>query len=132
MKGFDLKMDQIHNDTTSVTVSGAYDAQNPKAVQLKRGHNKDGRPDLKQLVYSLCVTADGAVPVHFKAYDGNQTDDGVHLETWNRLRTLLRHPRFIYVADWRRAHHFAILRDIAANWHASTAPRRRRVSNSGR
>src|SRR5499433_2858728 len=99
MNGFDLKMDQIHNDTTSVTVSGAYDRQNPKAVRLKRGHNKDGRPDLKQLVYSLCVSSDGAVPVHFKAYDGNQTDDGIHLETWNRLRTLLRHPRFIYVAD---------------------------------
>jgi transposase len=99
IKGFDLKMDQIHNDTTSVTVSGAYDGQNAKAVQLKRGHNKDGRPHLKQLVYSLCVTRDGAVPVHFKAYDGNQTDDGIHLETWNRLRTLLQHPRFIYVAD---------------------------------
>jgi transposase len=99
MKGFDLKMGRIHNDTTSVTVSGAYDGQNAKAVQLKRGHNKDGRPDLKQLVYSLCVTSDGAVPVHFKAYDGNQTDDGIHLETWNRLRTLLQHPRFIYVAD---------------------------------
>src|SRR5215468_2326258 len=99
MKGFDLKMDQIHNDTTSVTVSGAYDGQNAKAVQLKRGHNKERRPDLKQLVYSLCITADGAVPVHFKAYDGNQTDDGIHMETWNRLRTLLQHPRFIYVAD---------------------------------
>jgi transposase len=99
MKGFDLNMDRIHSDTTSVTVSGAYDAQNPQAVRLKRGHNKDGRPDLKQLVYSLCITADGAVPVHFKAYDGNQTDDGIHLETWNRLRTLLQHPRFIYVAD---------------------------------
>ena len=99
MKGFDLKLEQIHADTTSVTVSGAYDSQNPKAVRLKRGHNKDGRPDLKQLVYSLCVSSDGAVPVHFKAYDGNQTDDGIHLETWNRLRTLLQHPRFIYVAD---------------------------------
>src|SRR5215471_12232621 len=60
IKGFDLKMDQIHNDTTSVTVSGAYDGQNAKAVQLKRGHNKERRPDLKQLVYSLCITADGA------------------------------------------------------------------------
>lgn len=99
MKGFDLKMDQIHNDTTSVMVRGAYDGQNAKAVQLKRGHSKERRPDLKQLVYSLCVTADGAVPVHFKAYDGNQTDDGVHLETWSRIRTLLQHPRFIYVAD---------------------------------
>src|SRR5215212_6123974 len=99
VKNFGLKMEQIHNDTTSVMVRGAYDGQNPKAVQLKRGHSKENRPDLKQLVYSLCVTADGAVPVHFKAYDGNQTDDGIHLETWNRLRTLLQHPRFIYVAD---------------------------------
>jgi transposase len=99
MNGFDLKMEQIHNDTTSVMVRGAYNGQNAKAVQLKRGHSKERRPDLKQLVYSLCVTADGAVPVHFKAYDGNQTDDGIHLQTWNRLRTLLQHPRFIYVAD---------------------------------
>src|SRR6516225_5243155 len=99
MNGFELTMERVHNDTTSITVSGAYDGQNPKAVQLKRGHNKDGRPDLKQLVFSLCVTADGAVPVHFKAYAGNQTDDGMHLEAWNRLRTLLQHPGFIYVAD---------------------------------
>jgi transposase len=99
MNGFDLKMEQIHSDTTSVMVRGAYNGQNAKAVQLKRGHSKERRPDLKQLVYSLCVTADGAVPVHFKAYDGNQTDDGIHLQTWNRLRTLLQHPRFIYVAD---------------------------------
>src|SRR6516225_7696920 len=93
------KMQEIHNDTTSVMVRGAYDGQNPKAVQLKRGHSEERRPDLKQLVYSLCITADGAVPVHFKAYDGKETDDGIHLETWNRLRTLLQHPRFIYVAD---------------------------------
>jgi transposase len=99
MNGFDLTMERIHNDTTSVMVRGAYDHQNRKAVQLKRGHSKERRPDLKQLVFSLCVTADGAVPVHFKAYDGNQTDDGIHLETWNRLRTLLQHPGFIYVAD---------------------------------
>jgi transposase len=99
MSGFDLAMERIHNDTTSVMVRGAYDHQNREAVQLKRGHSKERRPDLKQLVFSLCVTADGAVPVHFKAYDGNQTDDGIHLETWNRLRTLLQHPGFIYVAD---------------------------------
>jgi transposase len=99
MKSFELTMERIHNDTTSVMVRGAYDHQNPKALQLKRGHSKERRPDLKQLVYSLCVTNDGAVPVHFKAYDGNQTDDGIHLETWNRLRTLLQHPHFIYVAD---------------------------------
>jgi hypothetical protein len=60
IKGFELKMLEIHNDTTSVMVRGAYDGQNPKAVQLKRGHSKERRPDLKQSVYSLCITADGA------------------------------------------------------------------------
>jgi transposase len=68
MKGFDLSLDQIHNDTTSVMVRGTYDGQNAKAIQLKRGYSKERRPDLKQLVYSLCVN--GAVPVHFKARPG--------------------------------------------------------------
>jgi hypothetical protein len=41
MKGFDLRMDQIHNDTTSVR--GTYDGQNAKAIQLKRGHSNERR-----------------------------------------------------------------------------------------
>jgi hypothetical protein len=39
INGFDLKMDQIHNDTTSVMVTGAYNGQSAKAVQLTRGHS---------------------------------------------------------------------------------------------
>ncbi|MDH4466494.1 MAG: IS1634 family transposase [Bacteriovoracaceae bacterium] len=99
IKKFNLKMDQIHSDTTSVSVSGNYENQNKKAIQLKRGHSKDHRPDLKQLIYNLCVTNDGAVPVHFKSYDGNQSDDSIQLETWNNLRSLLQRPDFIYVGD---------------------------------
>jgi transposase len=63
------------------------------------GYNKDHRPDLKQLVYSITVSADGAVPVHCKTYDGNQTDDRVHVETWSFLRELVGHADFLYVAD---------------------------------
>src|SRR5262249_18871738 len=44
MCGFDLAMDRIHNDTTSVMVRGAYDHQHPRAIQLKRGHSKERRP----------------------------------------------------------------------------------------
>src|SRR5207244_10512094 len=40
---FGLKIDQIHNDSTTVTFAGAYSAQHPQAVQLRRGHNKDHR-----------------------------------------------------------------------------------------
>lgn len=99
VKSFKIKMDQIHNDTTSITVTGRYDKQNKNAIQLKRGHSKDHRPDLKQLVYSLCVTRDGAVPVHFKAFDGNRTDDSIHWKTWSEIKTLLQSPDFKYVGD---------------------------------
>jgi transposase len=99
IKAFDLKMDQIHNDTTSISAYGVYEKQDDKAIKLKRGHSKDHRPDLKQLVYSLCVTRDGAVPLHFKCYDGNRTDDTIQLETWNSLRVLLQTPNFVYVGD---------------------------------
>jgi len=65
---FGISLDQIHNDSTSIKFSGAYDNQDTKAIQLKRGHSKDHRPDLKQLVYSLSVSRDGAIPIHFKSY----------------------------------------------------------------
>src|SRR5260221_2768495 len=48
MKSFGLKMEQIHNDTTSVMVRGAYDGQNAKAGLLKRGHSKEQRAELNQ------------------------------------------------------------------------------------
>jgi len=101
---FDLSLDQIHNDTTTVTFSGAYEGQKDKAA-LKRaplitfGHNKDHRPDLKQLLVSLTITADGAVPIHFKTYDGNVTDEKTHRETWSAMRKLIGHSGFVYVAD---------------------------------
>lgn len=99
IKTFGIETDQIHNDTTSVKFCGAYRKQNPRAVQLKRGHSKDHRPDLKQLIYCLTVSADGAIPLHFKSYDGNQTDDGTHWDTWQSLCGLLGKSYFIYVGD---------------------------------
>ena len=99
VKKFGFNVDQIHNDSTSIKFSGSYNKQNPKAAQLKRGHSKDHRPDLKQLVYSLSVTRDGAIPIHFKTYDGNRTDDTTHWEIWQSLRGLLGRSNFLYVAD---------------------------------
>jgi transposase len=99
IKRFGIDTSTIHNDSTSVSFDGNYAGQDRKAVQLKRGHSKDHRPDLKQLVYSLSVAGDEAVPVHFKTYDGNTTDDTTHQETWLSLRGLLGKSDFLYVAD---------------------------------
>jgi len=104
VREFDIGLAQMHNDTTTVTFSGAYRDQ-VSAEQLDRppritfGYNKDHRPDLKQLLYNVTVSADGAVPVHCKTYDGNVTDDQVHIETWDFLRALVGHADFLYVAD---------------------------------
>ena len=67
------------------------------------GINKDHRPDLKQLVLGLSVTADGFVPIVHEIYDGNQTDDRLHPENHKRLRKLLKRSDFIYVADSKLA-----------------------------
>lgn len=50
------------------------------------GHQQDHRPDLKQLVFSLSISSDGAVPVHYKTYSGNRTDDTTHIERWATVR----------------------------------------------
>jgi len=104
VREFQVELKQMHNDTTTVTVAGAYRNQQAadetdRPPRITFGYNKDHRPDLKQLVFSITVSADGAVPVHCKTYDGNQTDDQIHIETWSFLRDLLGHTDFLYVAD---------------------------------
>ena len=67
------------------------------------GHNKDHRPDLKQLVWILTVTADGAVPIAYRVADGNTNDDRTHIDTWNGLVALTGRTGFLYVADCKLA-----------------------------
>lgn len=99
LKAYAVDLNQIHQDTTSVKLTGAYAKQRRRAVQLVRGQSKDHRPDLRQLVYELSVTRDGAIPVLFKAHDGNRSDDTLHWENWQMLRGILGRADFLYVAD---------------------------------
>lgn len=100
IKMYDLQIHRIHNDSTSLTLFGNYlEYLDTDAAKPAYGHNKDHRPDLKQLVFSLSVADDGAVPLYFKAWDGNVSDDTTHIRNWSALRTLVGHADFIYVAD---------------------------------
>ena len=99
VKAYAVDLNQIHQDTTSVKLTGAYAKQRRRAVQLVRGQSKDHRPDLRQLVYELSVTRDGAIPVLFKAHDGNRSDDTLHWENWQMLRGIVGRADFLYVAD---------------------------------
>ncbi len=99
VRTFDLKLDRIHNDSTTLKACGMYPGKTGTGFELRKGHSKDRRPDLKQLVYSLSICSDGAVPVHQKTYPGNRTDDTTHIETWNTLCRIQPDPGFLYVAD---------------------------------
>jgi len=105
VRAFHIDLDQLHNDSTSVTLSGTYAAADGRSVdgiptvRIIHGHNKDHRPDLKQLLFVLTVSADGAVPVHVRVLDGNTADSTTHVATWDMLRKLAGKPDFLYVAD---------------------------------
>jgi transposase len=106
---FGIDCSQLHNDSTSVTFSGAYRnatgaRRGGKATTaITFGHNKDHRADLKQLVWVLTVTADGAVPIAYRAEAGNTSDDTTHVTTWDGLVDLVGRTDFLYVADTKLA-----------------------------
>lgn len=91
---FDVRLDELHNDSTTVTSFGDY----PEAQQEERilgrtvpaitwRHNKDHRPDLKQLLYLPTVSDDGGVPVYFQSQSGNVTTQGTRSEIFISLLT---------------------------------------------
>jgi len=107
---FKVTLKQLHNDSTTITFHGNYaDAATEETRGERRrlaitwGHNKDHRPDLKQLVYILTLSDDGGVPVHFRAASGNTTDDRTHIESWKLLCELAGRNDFLYVADSKLA-----------------------------
>lgn len=106
---FDLDLTELHNDSTTVTFTGQYVEADGKPAQgrpthrITQGHNKDFRPDLKQLLFILTTTAEGAVPIFSHVDHGNTTDDTTHIRTWESLRKLTGTANFLYVADCKLA-----------------------------
>ena len=109
VREFGIEGAELHNDSTSISVQGVYRDATGTARGAKTtpvitfGHSKDHRPDLKQLVWILTVSADGAVPITYRLADGNTTDDPTHVPTWDGLVTLLGRSDFLYVADSKLA-----------------------------
>jgi len=104
-KQFQVRSDEFHNDSTTVRFCGQYRAATGRRMRGKRapfvtyGISKDRRPDLKQLLLILTVSADGGVPVQFRCGDGNTNDSVTHVETWETLCVVAGRTDFLYVAD---------------------------------
>lgn len=105
--GVDLS--ELHNDSTTVKTYGQMPGKTATGLYFTQGHSKDYRPDLKQIVYNLTISADSALPIHYKTYPGNRTDDTLHIETWNALRQITGKADFLYVADSKVRTHKQLL-----------------------
>jgi len=105
VREFGIETSQLHNDSTTITVTGNYPNADGRTrggqptPAIRHGHNKDHRPDLKQLLFILTICADGAVPIAYRVADGNTVDDVTHIPTWDKLHALVGSPGFLYVAD---------------------------------
>ena len=117
---FGVKAEQVHVDTTSFSVSGAYAGAAPRAIQLGEaeesaipeakaaliaityGYSRDHREDLKQWMLALATTHDGDIPLFLQPLDGNSSDKVSLLSAIIAIQTQLREAddeASVYVVD---------------------------------
>ncbi len=104
-KQYNLDTQNVHHNTTSVTVHGDYDlyrdSNHSHPSVITRGFNKDHRRDLKQIVHSL-LCADRGIPVAAKLVNGNESDKVINKnllgEVSKKMRELGQDDP-VYVAD---------------------------------
>jgi transposase len=106
LRHYKIAPEFLHADTTSVYFEGQYEDENGQPKQesgervpmLVEGYNKDGQRNKVQLVLSLITS--GRVPLWYRPWDGNQTDDPVYLADMTALReTLLATSNTILIGD---------------------------------
>ena len=87
---FGISARQVHVDTTSFSVSGAYSSAGERVeepgktaeameaqtalIAITYGYSRDHREDLKQWMLALATTHDGDVPLFLQTLDGNSSD----------------------------------------------------------
>jgi hypothetical protein len=139
IRRFGIEVTELHNDSTSITLYGAYRqaTDTPRAGVRppvpERGFSKDHRCDLLQLVEILTVSADGAVPIAHRLADGSTEDSTTHISTWDQLVAMVGTAAFTYVADSKLAARDN-LDHIAHNggWFLTILPKTRKEDGIGR
>jgi transposase len=66
-------------DLNSISYDGTnfytfIDTFNTHCDIAKRGKNKQGRTNLRQISYALFCSADGQIPLYYEIYEGNRND----------------------------------------------------------
>jgi transposase len=94
---FGVGLEQLHSDTTSVYFEGAYTDEQGQPLGggervplLVEGYNKDGQRHKVQFVLNTITS--GRVPLWYRPWDGNQSDDAVYLADLRALRQAVLIP----------------------------------------
>jgi len=102
---FSIDTKQLHHDTTSVSVWGAYENSRYEGspFEITFGHSKDRRPDLIQFVLSL-LTAEKDLPIETRIYSGNEDDKTISKGILKRISAYMANygidsEGFIYTGD---------------------------------
>lgn len=96
-----IDVTRAHGDTTSRMLFGEYVHPEEGTISITRGHSKDERPDLKQVMYGLTVSSDG-VPLAGQLLSGNTSDKKWHggmLDVVNRQLVVGRGTAVHYIGD---------------------------------
>jgi transposase len=96
---FGIDVAQIHWDMTSMSLFGAYEDQEEDFPQVRYGHPKDRRVDLKQIQAGLAVSHDGGIPVFHRVYDGGAGEVAQVVGAMKALRKIADRKDFLLVAD---------------------------------
>jgi transposase len=96
---FGVDTTQIHWDMTSMSLFGSYEDQEEDFPQVRYGHPKDRRVDLKQIQAGLAVSRDGGIPVFHRVYDGGAGEVAQVVGAMKALRKIAARKDFLLVAD---------------------------------
>ncbi len=76
-RDFDIFNKFIKLDTTSFLFHGKYKHGKSGTGKLARGHSKDNRPDLFQLILSLGMSGKDSLPLMMGIHSGNEADKNI-------------------------------------------------------
>lgn len=85
IKNYNIKIDKLHGDTTSISVQGEYNGNKNEGL-IRFGYSKDRRKDLKQFILSSFATSDGGIPIFGSAVAGNTSDAKHFREVFQKLK----------------------------------------------
>jgi len=103
VSNFSIEVKEVHTDTTAYSLYGDYEDQPEEGLKIVRGHPKNYRRDLKQVVESVSVNQE-SIPLYNKAHNGNHIDGKEnYISHWLAISETLKRTDFLYIGDCKLA-----------------------------